>query len=297
MPVRLPSPTALRAFDSAARCLSFKDAAAELAVTPTAVSHHVRSLEQQLGVALFLRKTRRIELTPEGRRLAEATHAGFSRISAALDDLAESEPILTVTTTPALAGLWMVPRLAGFEHAYPSIRVHLETGTQPIDLTRDRRVDLAIRYGPADRPALRVTRLTEENVGAYATPEFLARLDGFEAAPLIETRWQQPGLSRIDWTAWATRAGYPIAGLAQRIRAFDDEQQVLQAGLAGRGLVLMSELLVTDPRARGWLVPYRPEVSLPGLSYTALATRTASATHKVRAFLDWLQREVRQSAT
>ena len=131
----------------AARVGSFKEAARELGVTPTAISHQVRTLEEQLGVALFVRKTRTVVLTEEGKRLAASTLKGFQEIHEGLDALGSSSSRLTIATTPAFAALWLVPRVADLEARHRGFTVHVETSTEPVNLERDRRIDVAIRYG------------------------------------------------------------------------------------------------------------------------------------------------------
>ncbi len=124
---RLPSPSALRTFESAARLGSFKAAAAELNVTATAVSHQIRALEDQLSVPLFVRKTRFIELTPAGRELAPVLTRALLDIRNALENVVSKEVIITVSTSSSFATLWLVPRLLKFYEMYPNYRVQLDT--------------------------------------------------------------------------------------------------------------------------------------------------------------------------
>ncbi len=173
---RIPSPSALRTFEAAARLGSFKAAAMELSVTPTAVSHQIRTLEEHLEVPLFIRRTRAVELTASGRRLSEAVHQGFQRIMLALEEVSATESVLTVSTTPAFASLWLVPKLGRFQERHPEFQIQLDTGTSPIDLERDRRVDIAIRYGAGPYPGLYTTPLFDETFGAYASPDYLLGL-------------------------------------------------------------------------------------------------------------------------
>ncbi|GMG82376.1 LysR substrate-binding domain-containing protein [Paralimibaculum aggregatum] len=284
---RLPSLSALRSFEAAARLRSFKAAAAELSVTPTAVSHQIRGLEAQMGLALFTRGTRSVEPTPAGLRLAGAVHRGLAELLAGVEEAAEAETVLTVTTTPAFAALWLVPRLAGFRQACPRIRLRLETDTDPVDLRRDRRVDLAIRYGAAPAAGLEATALPPERIGAHAAPGLAGALEA-SAPVLLETAWARPGLPEAGWPAWLAAAG--LGGLAARaeIRRFDQEHHAVHCALAGQGPVLASGYLVSDLAAQGLLRPLRPEIHLPGPGYTLLARPDAAASRKVRAFRDWL---------
>ena len=266
---RIPSPSALRTFEAAARLGSFKAAAQELSVTPTAVSHQIRTLEEHLEIPLFVRRTRAVALTESGQRLSEAVHQAFQRILAALEDVSATETVLTVSTTPAFAALWLVPRLSRFEERCPQLRFQLVASTAPTDLERDRVVDVSVRYGTGPYPSLRAHALADETFGAYATPDYIQRLERWEDAELVETTWQQPGFEDVSWDAWLAAAGLPRP-TKLRSRHFDQEHYVVQAGLASQGLVLASSLLVGDLVGRGWLEPYRPETRIAGRRYTAM---------------------------
>ena len=292
--MRLPSASALRVFDAAARLGSFKAAAAELGVSPTAVSHRIRSLEDQLGLALFVRKTRKVELTEAGTTLAAATSAAFQRIGDALEELTLVERTLTVSATPTFAALWLVPRIDAFEARHPDIRVHVDTSTATVDLARDRRVDVAIRYGRGSYPGFVAETLFTERVAAFGAPDYLERLPSFEAATLIDTRWRSAALPAITWSDWCALAE-ETRRRETPDRRFDQEQHVIQAGLAGQGLILVSTLLVEDLVARGWLRPYRPDISLPGLTYASVTTGARAGVLKVRRFLSWLAGQSAQS--
>jgi len=292
--MRFPSASALRVFDAAARLGSFKAAAEDLGVSPTAVSHQIRTLEEQLSLALFVRRTRRVELTEAGTRLAAATSVAFQQITDALEDLSHSERMLTVSTVPAFAALWLAPRLGAFEALNPDISVHVETSTELVDLSRDRRVDLAIRYGGGDYAGLETMPLATETFGAFGPPDYVRSLTRLSDAALISTRWVSRTLPAFTWADWAETASEtkPETGLRQ----FDQEQEVIQAGLAGQGLILMSSLLVGDMVRRGWLEPYRPDIVLPGLTYSAVTTEAHADVGKVRRFLSWIQGEASAGA-
>jgi DNA-binding transcriptional LysR family regulator len=296
MPTWMPSPSALRTFDAAARCGSFKAAAEELAVTPTSVSHQVKALETQLGVSLFERRTRKVELTAAGLRLAEATGEAFHGIALALEDIAVVETELSISTTPAFAALWLMPRLHLFEAQDAGFRVRLETGTRPVDLVRERGFDVAIRYGlPPSDEKLSVHELASEGFAAFAAPAFLAKNVPFEEAPLIETRWRSAALSAAGWSQWAELAGLPDHGIERAVRRYDQEHYVVQAGMAGQGIVLVSDFLVQDHLREGWLEAYRPNVRLPGFRYSLICSKDRLGARKVRRFLTWIQAQANDS--
>lgn len=283
---RMPSPAALRTFEAAARHASFKAAARELGVTPTAVSHQVRALEHRIDVALFVRRARQVELTAEGERLARATQGAFQRIMAVLEEIAAAESVLTVTATPAFSSLWLVPRLGDFYAGNPAIRLQLDTGTTPVDLDRDRRIEVAIRYGPGPCEGLHEVSLFREEFRAYGAPRVVEASERPGDSVLIETQWQQPGLQAIGWDAWLERE--PETAARPERRMFDEEHHALQAAVAGQGLVLASSVLADDLVRNGLLVPFRPEVTLHGHAYTAVCLPEKARTAKVAAFLGWL---------
>lgn len=284
----LPSPSALRTFESAARLGSFKAAALELCVSPTAVSHQVRALETSLDVLLFVRQTRRIVLTEAGAALAPGLTRGFSEIKAAFDDVLAAEAVITVSTTAAFATLRLVPALPAFYERVPGVRVQLDTSTRVVDLNRDRGVDVAIRYGHGPYEGLHEMPLVNEMFGAYASPSSLERPLNVSTATLLETRWQQDVLKSVNWACWLAQAGLEKLG---RVVQFDEEHFVLQAAVAGQGIALASSVLAADFVERGLLAPVRPDVSLEGAAYTALCLERRAGTRRIRLFLDWLARQ------
>jgi len=283
---RLPSLPALRTFESAARLGSFKAAAVELTVSATAVSHQIRALEEQLGVPLFVRKTRTIELTAAGEELAPVLTRAFLDIRNALEVVVSEEAVITVSTSPSFATMWLVPRLLEFYAKYPKHRVQLDTTTRVINLKQDRRVDIAIRYGQGPYDGLAATPLFDEIFGAYLSPSLLPTDQELEDFTLIETAWQQDVLTAISWKVWLKAAN--IIASNPTIVHFDEEEHVLQAAIAGQGIALASSILAADLVNRNLLIPYRGEIQLKGAVYTALCLPEQRSTKKVDIFLDWL---------
>lgn len=283
---RLPSLPALRTFESAARLGSFKAAAVELTVSATAVSHQIRALEEQLGVPLFVRRTRAIELTRAGEELAPVLTRSFLDVRNALEVIVSEEAVITVSTSPSFATLWLVPRLLGFYAKYPKVLVQLDTTTRVINLKQDRRVDVAIRYGRGPYDGLDATPLFDETFGAYLAPSLLQPEQPLGDVTLIETAWQQDVLPEISWKDWLTAAN--IGTTNPTIVHFDEEEHVLQAAIAGQGVALASSILAADLVNRNLLAPYRSDVRLKGAVYTALCLPEQRSTRKVDIFLDWL---------
>src|SRR3954451_8737048 len=156
MTARLPSLNGLRAFDAAARHLSFTQAAAELNVTQTAISHQIKRLEQELRIRLFVRQNRALSLTPEASEYLPGIRAAFNDLRLATDRLLrqDDDHVLTISTLASLAAKWLLPRLSAFQGAHPGIEVHIPPSTSWVDF-KGGGFDAAIRYGRGQWPGLR----------------------------------------------------------------------------------------------------------------------------------------------
>jgi len=291
---RLPQLNSIKVFEAAARLSSFKMAAEELNVTPTAVSHQIRNLEEKLGTLLFERKTRAIALTPEGLQLAQASHQALQQIASTFESISSVQTVLNVTTTSSFAAMWLVPRLARFQELHPEIQVAIRTGEQLDDLQNDRRIDLAIRYGQYDEQDITTTKLVTEYFGAYATRNYLNRCENLKNATLIETQWQNKSLPLVAWKQWLQK--YEVNTDNPKICYFDQEHHVIQAALAGQGIALVSSVLVQTSLQQNWLEPYKDDCFLPGLTYYLLPSPFSKDLRKVVVFQNWLIGELSENA-
>src|SRR5271163_508980 len=174
MSARLPSLNVLRSFEAAARHLSFTQAASELNVTQTAISHQIRRLEEELGIRLFIRQNRALELTPEASDYLPGVRAAFNDLRLATDRLLRKDDghVLTVSTLASLAAKWLLPRLSAFQEAHPGIDVRITTSPGLVDFRRDN-VDAAIRYGRGYWPGLRADWLMADELFPVCSPELL----------------------------------------------------------------------------------------------------------------------------
>lgn len=283
---------ALRTFESAARLHSFKAAAAELAVTPTAVSHQVKRLEHQLGVALFRRVPRGVELTEQGERLFHSLHGALLDISHTIESLRPqpSPARLLLTTTQSFAALWLIPRLGRFHRAHPGLSLRLDTSPVPIDLQQDASVDVAIRYGLGDYPGLYCAGSLSETFGVYCAPQVVPAARRSPAAVII-VRWRNSMLYEESWQQWCEAAGVNWLHDGTPVQSYEEENYALQAAISGQGVTLASSVMASESVRNGLLVPYRQEVRVPGASYTALCRPGRERHPPVRAFLDWLIEE------
>ncbi|QIL91411.1 LysR family transcriptional regulator [Microbulbifer sp. SH-1] len=279
---RLSNLNSIRVFEAAARLGSFKGAAKELHLTPTAVSHQIRNLESQLGAALFERRTRAVFLTAAGRELADAARLSLQTLAEAVEKISGQPEVLTISTTNAFASLWLVPRLQAFYQHYPELKVVVQSDEQLVDLQRDRRVDVALRYGSTVEGA---GLLLSEEFGLFGTSDNIARAESGEALPLFETQWKNPELPAVPVQAWLRR--FAPKWKHGGIQGYDQELHVIQAALAGQGLAFVSNLLVESAVQHGWLQPYRAECRLPGFGYYVLCGEQPRT--KVQQFCAWLK--------
>lgn len=286
--------SALRAFEAAARLQSFKGAAAELHVTPTAISHQMKALEHRLGLPLFDRRARGVSLTASGDMLFRIVHGAWLDIAQALQRLQPSlsASALNVSTTHSFAALWLVPRLGRFHDAWPQYQLSLSSTPQVVDLGQDATVDVAIRYGTRAYSGLTTVCALPERFGVYGAPALVAALRPARRPPLITVHWRDSRLYEDGWRDWCFRAGVAWLHTRGPDRVYEEENYALQAAVAGQGLVLASSIMASEWVANGLLAPYRSEIDVPGAAYTALCVPGRERHPPVRAFLQWLEHEM-----
>ncbi|MEH6418161.1 transcriptional regulator GcvA [Pseudomonas sp. CGJS7] len=298
MPSRHPVPlNALRAFEAAARSLSFQAAAAQLFVTPAAVSHQVKRLEAHLGVQLFHRGHRAVELTAEGQALAASLVEWFAQLDLALDRaVAPTVAHLRVSTVESFAAKWLAPRLHRFHRDCPELKLRIETGDEPSDFVRDG-IDVAIRYGAGGYAGVEAERLLDAPVFAVCAPTVsppLAAAEDLRLHTLLhdDSAAGRPGVP--DWAAWL-RAADAGAVDASRGPVFASIYLALEAAAAGHGVALGVGPLVADDLRRGRLI--RPfELSLSNAyAFWIVRRQNAGAHPAADAFCRWLRQEAADS--
>ncbi|MBF7141104.1 MULTISPECIES: LysR substrate-binding domain-containing protein [Pseudomonas] len=279
--------TALRAFESAARLGSFAAAADELSVTPAAISHQVKSLEQWLGTLLFERTGQGVRLSETGRRLQAGLHQAFVGLHAAVQPLLPDEAAntLVITTTPAFASLWLIPRLGDFYARCPHLNVRVETSDALTDLARDASVHLAIRATFRPEPDLHQVTLLEEHFAVYTPHGWSPSVA--QAPVLIEMPWASSVPGTPDWPQWCALAQHPHWLSRPGRRSYADEQHGLLAAISGHGLVLASDVLVADSVNKGLLQPYLPHLRLPAATYRLSCLPGRERLPAVRMFMEW----------
>ena len=290
MTARLPSLNGLRAFEAAARHLSFTQAASELNVTQTAISHQIRRLEEELGIRLFIRKNRALALTPKARDYLPGVRAAFNDLRLATDQLLrkEDDHVLTVSTLASLAAKWLLPRLTAFQEAHPGIDVRITTSTALVDF-RGGDVDAAIRYGRGNWPGLRADWLMADEVFPVCSPGLL---NGKRPLKCPEDLREHVLLHTTnnydDWRQWLTAAGLPSDISKQPGITFDLILMTVQAAIDGIGVAMGRTSYVQDDIAKGRLVvPFK--IALPAdAGFYLVSPEGAPDTPKLRAFRQWL---------
>lgn len=296
---RLPSLTALRAFEAAARQASFAKAAEELHVTPAAVSQQIKQLEDYLGVNLFRRG--------KALALSDAATAALPLVSEAFDQLeravarlrvGQERGPLVVSAPPVFAARWLVPRLEDFQARHPDIELRLLATKRLVDFALED-VDLAIRFGPGPYPGLHTEHLMPETIVAVAAPTLAAAVAqpaDLLACILLEDEWHTGAGVFPDWESWLAALGVtPDAPL--RIRRFSDVSLAIHAALAGLGVTLAWRSLVADDLASGRLIHLFDHTVPTSMGFHLVTPANRLGLGKVAAFRDWLLEAVAKQSS
>ncbi len=289
----LPPLNALHTFEVAARHLNFQQAAEELDVTPTAVSHQIKVLEDYLGISLFRRRPRPLALTEAGQLLYPAVNKSLDALAAAIARLMQVSEYttLTVNVTTVFAAKWLVPRLPEFQQTHPEIDLRLQTSNDLVDLHRQT-VDLAIRYGKGNYPGLIVCKLISDIFMPVCSPRLLSGQHPINAPedvghhPLLHFEWIHFGTDAPNWRNWFRVTGLNTIDPNRGLK-FNEESLAIQAAIAGQGVALCSNIHVADDVALGFLV--QPlDVSLDGFNYSLVYLENHPKETLILKFLDWL---------
>ena len=287
---------AICVFHAAAKAGSVSKAAAQLGVTPSAVSQQIQLLEMQLGTSLTVKAGRHIALTEAGERYFASITDEIERIAEATSHIRgfRSTTALNVRATPTLANKWLLPRLPSFLDAHPNMEVRLDGTNEPTDFERES-VDVEVRHGDGRWPGLFVEGLAQEQfwpvcAPGYAAPHSLGPSDLFGHRLIHSVK------SQAQWTRWFTLAGADAPGSwrsgSWRKVLFDRSHMAIDAAAAGMGIALESTLMTERETACGALIrPVRdaPEIRL--VTQWVVCPRDHLRQRKVRLFLDWLRAE------
>jgi len=300
---RLPPLNALRAFEAAARHLSFKKAAEELHITPAAISQQVRGLEDHVGRPLFRRITRGLVLTEAGAAAAPLLTEGLDRLAdgaARMRDVPQSR-ILTVSVAPSLAAKWLVPRMERFRETYPEFDVRLDA-TNALSSFRGDGVDVALRFGGGSYPGLHAERLIAETAFPVCSPDLLehgpplAVPGDLAAHTLLHIQWAMDSETAPNWQMWLRAAGIDTVDPSRGPR-FSHDSMAVQAAIEGHGVALAVSTLVADDLAAGRLVrPFPPTINEDtAFGYHLVYPHDNATDPRVRAFHDWISAEIGQT--
>ena len=291
--MNLPPLDALRVFESAARLGSFNAAAAELNLTPSAVSHRIRALEDVLRVPLFERAHRRVALTPEGARYAVSVADALAILRSATRRLSanRADGPLSMTLSPAFALRWLLPRLTRFQQRHPEIELRFVSSSDLHDF-RSGDLDMAVRYGRGDWPGLEAERLMALDATAVCSPEVAATGPPLDAPADVAHRVRIHVENRPDdWRMWLLAAGVegvdPAAG-----PVFESVPVALEAALNHIGLVIADRQVIARDLEDGRLVePF--DVHMPATAAYFIVYPPGSAEDwRIRGFRHWLREEI-----
>ncbi|HPA88157.1 MAG TPA: LysR substrate-binding domain-containing protein [Quisquiliibacterium sp.] len=296
-PRRLPNPEFLLTFDAAAQHLSFTRAAEERFVTQSAVSRQIRALEDDLGVTLFERRHRALALTAEGAQLARTCRSVVEQLQQTVEQLrgARQRRVVTITTTPGLAALWLIPRLAGFTSQHPDVDVRIDASFERRDLVRDG-IEIAIRYGRVDAPVgpllFEESALPVCSPALRATGPALARPEDLAQHTLLRLDDRSAGGPLEDWAPWLAASG--VGGLQPRaMLTFSNYDAVISAAVHGQGVAMGRRPLVDDLLNDGRLVaPLQGGLASPR-AYFVQVREDARRRREVCGFERWLLEQAR----
>jgi LysR family glycine cleavage system transcriptional activator len=295
----LPPLNALKAFEATARHLSFSKAADELAVTPAALSHQIRGLEDLLGLKLFHRRARAIELTEAARSIYPGIRAGFESLRTAVEQLdrARQDRILVVSATPGFTAKWLAPKLYRFLTVHPDIEARITASVGYANFTTDG-VDVGIRLTSGDHPELHVEKLCGEWVLPLCSPRLLegARpLRGpHDLSKFTLIQVDLPGVVPT-WDDWLRMTGGAGVDTSRSLR-LNVADHALDAASEGAGVVLGYKVVASRDLGLGRLVvPFGPQLPVPGRAYHFVCAKGQERRPAIKAFRDWLFAEIEET--
>lgn len=292
---KIPSLSAVRVFESAARHKNFTRAGVELGMTQAAVSYQIKVLEERLGTKLFLRHKGRLSLTEIGNRIAPLVSDGFNTLENAFRlAVAEEDQILTISTTQSFATNWLAPRIGSFQITEPQLAVRLRSDDHYVDFAAED-VDVAIRNGAGTSPGLIAHFLMRVVIQPVASPDFIARHGPIKTPMDI---MQLPRLSPDDWwwNFWSTQIGgsaHHQPGMPG-IR-FNSQAMEASAAMAGHGIAIINSMMWQSDIGGGRLVPMGP-YAMADHSYWLTYPEYRRASPKIKAFRNWLDSEIATAA-
>lgn len=296
---KLPPLGSLRAFEAAARHMSFREAANELGVTPTAISHQIRLLEEICGQPLFRRRPRPVALTTAGERLFPVIRSGFDTFASAIASASPraGQKRLRVTSPNAFASRWLVPRLAKWREAHPKIPLEI-IGTDAVLDLRAGEADIAIRYAPRMPLDLSGKEIFRDTFFPVCSPELLREGQRIDRAadllryPLIHFDWMNRDRDAPTWSRWLATARSIDPSIPETNKSWDlsfrEELHAIDAVAAGQGIAMFSDIVVGRELKSGVLVRAH-DLSLPGYGFYVVHVSNHPEQPSIDAFSAWLR--------
>jgi len=293
---KVPPLKSLRAFEAAGRHLSFTRAADELFVTQAAISHQIKSLEDFLGMPLFIRRNRKLLLTDEGQNYWPKIRDLFESLTAATEQLKSQVAggPLTVSVVPTFATSWLIPRLSKFNKTYPEIEVRLKASDETVDFLQED-VDLAIYYEIGNYPGLHSVTLLSEKLTPLCAPSLLEGEQPLTSPRDLKYHNMLHDFSTGDWHKWLKIAGVKGIDLSHG-SVFSHSSMVLQAAIFGQGVAMGHIVLSQAEIAAGRLVQPFELMMDSDLSYDVVCPIESADRPKVKAFIDWLVATVKEES-
>ena len=288
---RLPSLHALKAFEAAARLGAFNRAADELGLSPTAVSHHIRGLEAELGTELFVRSTRRISLTDDGKLLADICSRSFGSLGDAVEILrrGENRRSVAIALGPLLASRWLTPRLNRFWETFPEIDLRILHTSLRVD-PKAIAADIYLAWGEGWWPDLQARPFLALSGMPVASPDYLKRHDRPKIAEDLLEHFLIHQRSRTGWQQWLAPHGIELP-MNSGGTTIEDANVVVRTALSGQGIALGWLPLIENEVASGELVPLFEAQPAAPLGYHLVKSPDADTNANVRKIMQWLSDE------
>lgn len=281
---------AIAVFYHVARLNSIVGAAAQLNVTPSAVSQQLKALEEQIGTALITRRGRNVGLTEAGERYFEMIGDKVEGIMRATDAMQgrQQQATLVIRATPTISSKWLLPRLTRFMERMPDTNLRIDGSNEPVDFTRDN-VDLEIRHGLGGWPGLYTEPLTEERFVPVCAPT-LAATASLVGADVLRLPRIRSAKAQVQWQAWAEAQG--LGAVTEARLSFDRSHMAIDAACLGHGIALESELMIEAELTAGRLVvPVAQTPLLQVATQWLVCPRSNLRRHRVTRLIEWLREE------
>lgn len=291
---------ALRAFDAAARHLSFKKAAEEISVTPAAISQQIRSLEEYLDTQLFIRDRHMLRLTKNAEQALDTLEEGFENFEKTVDILTQcsKDNDLRLSISPSFASKWLIPRLGRFHDQNEDIAVRVSASMDLINF-KSSDFDLAVRYGRGNYPGLYVEELMKEEIFPVCSPDLITgdnsikTYDDLKNVTLIHDDSSLEDESCPKWDMWLKAIGVTLPNNARRVH-FNTTQLSIEAALAGRGVALAKRTIAKGDLEEGKLIRLFDRAMPVDFAYYIVCPENRRELPKVQAFINWLREEAKR---